>query len=142
MVKTNEISHLTLPLISVLLSLGFAFADKPTAAQNLQPTSRVASERFPGKGLRIIEVYPGSAAERAGLKPMDLIFRYGEFEIVDDASYFAARDAYEKSPGATKSISQCAGCFFYRQQLGIRNHPEAELFVFQSGFEIRNQNVE
>jgi tetratricopeptide (TPR) repeat protein len=35
---------------------------------------------------------------------MDLIFRYGEFEIVDSASYFAARDAYEKSPGAMIDI--------------------------------------
>ena len=51
--------------------------------------------RFSGRGLRITEVHEGSPAQSAGLKPMDVIFRYGEFEIVDDASYFAARDAYE-----------------------------------------------
>jgi tetratricopeptide (TPR) repeat protein len=105
MFKANEISHFKLLLISILLPLGFAFASKPIAAQNLHTSaSRVSNERFTGKGLRITKVYPGSPAERAGLKPMDLIFRYGEFEIVDSASYFAARDAYEKSPGATIEI--------------------------------------
>jgi hypothetical protein len=105
MFKAKEISHHKLLLFSILLPLGFAFATKPIAAQSTHTSaSRVSNERFTGKGLRIIEVYFGSAAERAGLKPMDLIFRYGEFEIVDDASYFAARDAYEKSPGATIDI--------------------------------------
>jgi hypothetical protein len=47
--------------------------------------------------LRITEVTPGGAAERAGLKTMDVVFRYGDFEILDDASFFAARDTYENS---------------------------------------------
>lgn len=105
MFKTNEISHLKLPLFSILLPLGLAFATKPVAAQSIYTSaSRVSNERFTGKGLRITEVYPGSPADRAGLKFMDVIFRYGEFQIVDDASYFTARDAYEKSPEATVDI--------------------------------------
>jgi hypothetical protein len=102
MFKANQISHLKFLLISILLPLGFAIANKSIAAQSLQ--SPASSERFTGKGLRITNVYPGSPAERAGLKEMDLIFRYGEFEIVDSASYFTARDAYEKSPGAKIDI--------------------------------------
>jgi tetratricopeptide (TPR) repeat protein len=56
-----------------------------------------AREHFKGRGLRIIRVFADSPAERVGLKPMDLIFRYGDFDVLDDASYFAARETYEKS---------------------------------------------
>jgi len=102
MFKANQSSHLKFLLISIFLPLGFAFASKSIAAQSLQ--SPASSERFTGKGVRIIDIYSGSPAERAGLKTMDVIFRYGEFEIVDDASYFAARDAYEKSHEAKIDI--------------------------------------
>ena len=103
MFKANKVSFLK--LLALLLPLVTSFATGPIAAQNI-PTSasRASNERFTGKGLRIIEVYPGSPADRAGLKFMDVIFRYGEFEIVDHASYFVARDAYEKSPEATVDI--------------------------------------
>lgn len=104
MFKATTVSHLKLLLFSILLPLAFAFAGKPLAAQNLQVALPAPNERFTGKGLRITKVYPGSPAERAGLKTMDVIFRYGEFEIVDSASYFTARDAYEKSPEATIDI--------------------------------------
>src|SRR5205814_307122 len=57
--------------------------------------SQDSKERYDGKGLLITEIDPGSLAESAGLKPRDVIFRYGDFEIVDEASYFAAREAYE-----------------------------------------------
>jgi tetratricopeptide (TPR) repeat protein len=56
-----------------------------------------SKERFTGKGLRILVVNEASPAQRAGLKPMDVIFRYGDVEVVDDASFFAARDAGENS---------------------------------------------
>src|SRR6266850_546731 len=58
----------------------------------------------PARALRIIEVFEGGAAERAGLQRMDLLTRYGEFEILDHASYFAARGAYDRSPGDKVSI--------------------------------------
>lgn len=54
-----------------------------------------SKERFPGRGLRITEVHAGSPAEQAGLKRMDVIFHYGDFEVLDEASYFAAREVYE-----------------------------------------------
>jgi S1-C subfamily serine protease len=56
-----------------------------------------ANKRFPGRGLRINVIRPGGAAERAGLRTMDLISRYGDVEVVDDASFFSARDSYENS---------------------------------------------
>jgi hypothetical protein len=59
--------------------------------------SQEAKERFPGRGLQIVKVFEDSPAEQAGLKTMDIIFRYGDFEILDDASFFAARDTYEHS---------------------------------------------
>ncbi|HSS19743.1 MAG TPA: hypothetical protein VLL54_06690 [Pyrinomonadaceae bacterium] len=52
-----------------------------------------------GRGLRVTTVYPGSPAQRAGLRTFDLIFRYGEHDVVDEASYFAARESYAQ--GAT-----------------------------------------
>jgi tetratricopeptide (TPR) repeat protein len=57
-------------------------------------------EAGPSRGLRILKVVPGSPAERAGLQPFDLLFRYGDFEVIDDASYFTAREAYEKQQAA------------------------------------------
>ena len=54
-----------------------------------------SKEHYPGRGIRITVVHQGSAAELAGLKTMDVIFRYGDFEIVDDASFFTARDNYD-----------------------------------------------
>ena len=65
--------------------------------------------RFSGKGLRIMKVNQGGAAEQAGLKPMDIIFRYGDFELVDDASYFAARDAYEQRRDSQVSLAVWRG---------------------------------
>jgi tetratricopeptide (TPR) repeat protein len=105
MFKQMKIPFLKLLVISLLLTLSTAFAIRPIAAQSIHTSaSLVSNERFTGRGLRITQVYPASPAARAGLKPMDLIFRYGEFEIVDSASYFTARDAYEKSPKATIQI--------------------------------------
>lgn len=57
-----------------------------------------------GRGLIIISVFEGGPAQRAGLQPMDVLSKYGEFDIVDSASYFAARDAYERSPDDTVRI--------------------------------------
>ena len=54
-----------------------------------------SKEKYPGRGLRITVVHPDSPSERAGLKMMDTIFRYGDFAIVDDASFFTARDHYD-----------------------------------------------
>jgi tetratricopeptide (TPR) repeat protein len=67
--------------------------------------ARTSKESYNGRGIRITEVWHGSPGERTGLKTIDVIFRYGDFEVVDDASYFVARDAYENRHEREVSIS-------------------------------------
>lgn len=75
------------------------------SAQQTSATARdTTSERPPQVGLRVLEVNQGSPADKAGLKPMDTIVKYGDFAIVDSASYFAARDVYEKSPDSKVAL--------------------------------------
>jgi len=62
------------------------------------------SETRPQRGLLIIEVLPGGSAEVAGLHPHDLITRYGEFEVIDKASFFSARDHYEQANASVAEI--------------------------------------
>jgi tetratricopeptide (TPR) repeat protein len=70
-----------------------------------QQDSPVAGAGEPPKvGLRLLEVLAGSPASSAGLQPMDMISKYGDFAIVDAASYFAARDAHQRSPNAKVEI--------------------------------------
>jgi tetratricopeptide (TPR) repeat protein len=95
MYYSRKLSHYKPLLVLSLLLTGSSACSSFPARASQQRGSQEAKERFPGKGLRITEVHPGSPAEQAGLKSMDLIFRYGDFEIVDDASYYAAREAYE-----------------------------------------------
>src|SRR5258705_11534004 len=40
-----------------------------------------------------------------------------------------------------ENFFQCIPCFLHRQQFGIRDYPKAELIVFQSGLEKRDQDV-
>lgn len=92
----------TFPLSQTLLIL-FLLATSTSACSALLARAsqgramQETKERFNGRGIQITEVWEDSAAERAGLKPMDVIFRYGDSEIVDDASFFAARNAHENS---------------------------------------------
>ena len=95
--------HRALLLLSLLLTVTWActsFRARAAQLHGLQD-SQESKERYTGKGgLRITKVHEGSPAQRSGLKPMDLIFRYGDFEVVDKASYFAAREAYENGRAA------------------------------------------
>jgi tetratricopeptide (TPR) repeat protein len=87
-------------LILCLLAIGTClFSSLLTHASQIG-SSQESHERFPGKGLRILKILAGSLAEQAGLKEYDLLFRYGEFVVADDASYFVAREAYENGPQA------------------------------------------
>ena len=54
-------------------------------------------ESKPTRGIRVVKVYEKSLAQKAGLQENDVVLKYGEHDVTDDASYFAARDAYEKS---------------------------------------------
>ena len=96
--SSEKFSHCKTLLIFCLLVTGTGVCGSSLARASQvrgSQESRSLKARYPGRGLQISEVHPGSPAQRAGLEPRDLIFRYGSFEIVDDASYFAARDAYE-----------------------------------------------
>jgi tetratricopeptide (TPR) repeat protein len=90
----NSKHYPTLLLLCLLLTTTFACNGFPTRASQVRDRPVELKQVFPGRGLRITEVFEG-AAERAGLKRMDLIFRYGDFEILDKASFYAARDSYQ-----------------------------------------------
>lgn len=90
----NFYCNVVLPLC--LLTVIGVVCPRVVAAQNRFP--QVETEQNPGRGLRIVSVFEGGTAQRAGLLPMDLLSKYGEFDIVDHASYFAAREAYNRSP--------------------------------------------
>lgn len=95
MYSINKFSHYKTLLILCLLVTGTSACSSLLARASQVRGSQELKERPSGKGLRITEVHEGSPAQRAGLKRMDVIVRYGDFEIVDEASYFAAREAYE-----------------------------------------------
>lgn len=87
-------NNATLLLLCLLLTTTSACNGFLTRASPLRGRPQELKEVFPGRGLRITEVFEG-AADRAGLKQMDLISRYGDFEVLDSASFYAARDTYQ-----------------------------------------------
>lgn len=58
----------------------------------------------PERGLFVTKVFPKSPAMAAGIKVMDVITQYGEFQIVDDAGFFAARNHYDRPLSPTVEI--------------------------------------
>src|SRR4051812_10145988 len=70
-------------LASLLISINAFAQDRPVADSSAGEPPKV--------GLRVIEVLPGSPAAAAGLQTMDTISKYGDFAVVDAASYFVAR---------------------------------------------------
>jgi len=86
--------HYPTLLLCLLLTTTSACTGFLTRASQVRNHPEELKQVFPGRGLRITEVFEG-AAERAGLKRMDLIFRYGDFEILDKASFYAARDSLQ-----------------------------------------------
>ena len=58
-----------------------------------------AVDREPPKvGVRIIEVTPEGQLEKAGIQVMDLLSKYGKFQVVDHSTYYKAREFYLKTP--------------------------------------------
>lgn len=105
MFNSTEVLQLKLILALCLLSAACASAYALPGRPSSQTQSSAApAEQPPGRALRILKVDEGMPAQTAGLQQMDLLSRYGEFEIVDHASYFAAREFYEKSPDARVRI--------------------------------------
>jgi tetratricopeptide (TPR) repeat protein len=62
---------------------------------SIEKVNNARRER-PTVGLEIMNVWKGGTAYGAGLKSMDILLKYGDFKIVDDSSFFKARDAYEE----------------------------------------------
>ena len=58
----------------------------------------------PERGLRVTTVFDGSPAQAAGIQKQDVITQYGDYQIVDDASFFAARNHYEDANERTVEI--------------------------------------
>jgi tetratricopeptide (TPR) repeat protein len=102
MFNSTEVPQLKLILALCLLSAACGSAHAALREYS-RPSSQTQNsqapvEQPPARALRILGVDEGMPSQTAGLQPMDLLSRYGEFEIVDNASYFAAREFYEKSP--------------------------------------------
>jgi tetratricopeptide (TPR) repeat protein len=104
MLNSNEVLQLKLILALCLLSTACAAAAAASPGRSQTQSSQAPAEQPPRRALRLLTVDEGMPAQAAGLLPMDLLSRYGDFEIVDDASYFAAREFYEKSPDARVKI--------------------------------------
>jgi len=62
-------------------------------------------EKQPERGLRVTGVHPNSPASGAGIRPMDVITKYGGFEILDDAGFWAAKDNSERAGNRTVEIA-------------------------------------
>src|SRR5436190_16587695 len=81
-----------------LLLLGPLLISINAFAQQDRPVADSSAGEPPKVGLRVLEVLAGSPAASVGLQSMDVISKYSDFAVVDAASYFAARDAHQKSP--------------------------------------------
>src|SRR4051812_35622349 len=84
----------TLPLKQFLWLVGFLTFS--AVAISVPAQQQVAADK-PSVGIRVFEVGPDTPAQRAGLKPNDVIVKFGDFAVVDTATYFVARDTLEKS---------------------------------------------
>jgi tetratricopeptide (TPR) repeat protein len=70
-----------------------------TACTASRAQSEEMGNREPPKvGVRIIEITEAGQLERAGIQVMDLLSKYGKFEVVDHSTYYKAREFYLKTP--------------------------------------------
>ena len=86
-------------LFSICFVCGILFAKQTPLKQ-----TSTDWEKQPERGLRVTGVHPNSPASGAGVRPMDVITKYGSFEILDDAGFFAAKDNYERAGNPTVEI--------------------------------------
>jgi tetratricopeptide (TPR) repeat protein len=146
--KTTLVSHSSRRRFG-LITLGFialtlVLSPVEGSAQEVGPNTRDASsEKPPRVGLRVLEVAEGSPAQKAGLQPRDVIVKFGDFAVVDFASYFGARDVAEKSRAAKVAVVYWRGrerieTLMAGARLGIRfndyNPVADELGIFITEF--------
>ena len=95
--QTSKINFFGLALLLSLLVL----LSMTVCAQQDRSVAGISTKAEPPRvGLRVIRTEYGTPAEEAGLQFMDVISRYGNYQIVDASSYFTALEAYEKFPDA------------------------------------------
>ena len=87
-------------------------------AKPLQPQTP-GNEQPPGRGIRIIGVKPDGQAQRVGLQEMDMISKYGKFTVIDDSSFYKAREQYLKQPDKKLELEVWRG----RRRLRVQVFP-------------------
>jgi tetratricopeptide (TPR) repeat protein len=92
------------PIRRTLLLLTVLLISINVSAQQDRPIPDGGAGEPPKVGLRVLDVLAGSPAASAGLQSLDIISKYGDSAVVDAASYFAARDAHQRSPRAKVEI--------------------------------------
>jgi hypothetical protein len=68
------------------------------STSNVLKAQQQEEPKYPGRGLRVIEVHHDGQAEQVGLQVMDLLTKYGKFTVIDHSSYYKAREFYLKTP--------------------------------------------
>lgn len=92
-------------LAIALLSVGLLSGCSSSLARTSSVApSQQSGQSPPKRGLQITQVFPKSPAETAGLRTMDVITTYGDFEIADDAGFFAAKNYYQEKHIPTVEI--------------------------------------
>lgn len=69
-----------------------------TSSACLLAQNPIEQPRNPGHGVRVIEIDPDGQVADAGIQTMDLLSKYGKFDLVDHSTYFKAREFYLKDP--------------------------------------------
>jgi membrane-associated protease RseP (regulator of RpoE activity) len=93
-------------VVVVFTKTGHQEVEQPgTASQQLvNVSSQLPPEQpvsdYPLVGLSITSIDDGSPAMMAGLQVGDIVVQYGETKVLDTASFFAAQEAYAKTPSS------------------------------------------
>ena len=91
-------------LIICLLAISCCGCSALFARTRRLEVSQDGNGKMPERGLRVISVFDDSPAQSAGIQKLDVITQYGDYQIVDDASFFAARNHYDEAHEPTVEI--------------------------------------
>jgi tetratricopeptide (TPR) repeat protein len=73
-------------------------------AQRQQMQIPEGNREPPKVGVRVIKVTPDGQLERAGIQVMDLLSKYGKFDVIDHSTYYKAREFYLKTPNEKVTV--------------------------------------